>query len=97
MVASTPPPEPPQNSPVYDKISVSMPREMIIELKEIVGKGGVSQYITETIAERMRRDAMREWLREAEASGATYDEEYAAEIDAAFERAAESMRAEGSA
>ena len=68
-----------------------MPREILIELKGLVGKGGVSQYIAQATAKQMREDALREWMARAEAHGAAIDEEYAAEIDAAFERAAASL------
>lgn len=44
------------------KLSISMPEDLVDALQARVGRGAVSQYVTEAVAERLRLDLLDELL-----------------------------------
>lgn len=49
------------------KVSVSMPEELIAAVRERTGPGGFSRYVTEAVEGRLRLDLMDEYAAELEA------------------------------
>jgi hypothetical protein len=49
------------------KVSVSMPEELTVAVRERTGPGGFSRYVTEAVEERLRLDLMDEYAAELEA------------------------------
>lgn len=50
------------------KVSVQMPEELITAVCGLVGTGGFSQYVTEAVDRRHRRELLGEWIEEFEAA-----------------------------
>lgn len=50
------------------KVSVSMPGELIAAVRERTGPGGFSRYVTEAVDERLRLELMDEYAAELEAA-----------------------------
>jgi hypothetical protein len=50
------------------KVSVSMPEELITAVRERTGPGGFSRYVTEAVEERLRLDLMDEYAAELKAA-----------------------------
>lgn len=50
------------------KVSVSMPEELIAAVRERVGAGGFSRYVAEAVEERLRLELMDEYAAELEAA-----------------------------
>lgn len=84
-----PPPQPP--AVTTQKISVSMPTDIMIELRETVGRGQVSQFIATAVRHELRRAAMAKWLAETADEFEPADQRYAAEIEDAFARLEEEL------
>jgi Arc/MetJ-type ribon-helix-helix transcriptional regulator len=95
MVAALPPSQPPATT--IQKISVSMPTEMVVELRETVGRGHVSEFITTAVRHELRRAAMAKWLEETEQEFGPADATYAAEMEETFSRLAADMESGGRA
>lgn len=58
----------------YEKVSISMPSDMVAGLKEQVGSGGVSAYVTEAVRHRMQMDGLRELVERMEKKHGPADE-----------------------
>jgi hypothetical protein len=50
------------------KVSVSMPEDLTVAVRERTGPGGFSRYVTEAVEERLRLDLMDEYATELEAA-----------------------------
>jgi hypothetical protein len=50
------------------KVSVSMPEDLTVAVRERTGPGGFSRYVTEAVEERLRLDLMDEYAAELEAA-----------------------------
>lgn len=57
----------------YVKVSISMPSDLVDDLKEHVGAGGVSAYVAEAVRHRMQMDGHRELLTRMEAEHGAAD------------------------
>lgn len=71
------------DEPAFHKHSVTLPAATSEALRERVGARGVSAYVAEAVARQLRRDALREWIEEAEAKYGPVDE---AEVQAAMRK-----------
>lgn len=85
-MSSTPVPPPQPPAVTTQKISVSMPTDIMVELRETVGRGQVSQFIATAVRHELRRAAMAKWLAETADEFEPADVTYAAEIEDAFEQ-----------
>ena len=75
-----------------EKLSVSLPKSTVSNLREHVGRGAVSGFITEAVEEKLRREAMIQWLEEAEkARGRPLSSDELAEAEEPFIRAQQSL------
>jgi hypothetical protein len=50
------------------KVSVSMPEDLVAAVRERVGAGGFSRYVAEAVEERLRLELMDEYAAELEAA-----------------------------
>lgn len=57
------------------KVSVSMPSELVEAIRAETGAGGFSRYVTDAAQRRFRRDGLRRLLDELEAEHGPVDEE----------------------
>ncbi len=57
------------------KVSVSMPSELVEAIRAETGSGGFSRYVTEAAQRRLRREGLRKLLDELEAEYGPVDEE----------------------
>lgn len=90
-----PPPVPPEPTGTYQKISVSMPTEILVSLRDVAGRGNVSPYVTQAVRERLQRDYVAAWLERAARESGPPDEEFAAQLEAGYAEALESWMASG--
>jgi hypothetical protein len=52
----------------FQKVSVSMPEDLVAAVRERVGAGGFSRYVAEAVEERLRLELMDEYAAELEAA-----------------------------
>lgn len=50
----------------YVKVSISMPSELVANVKEHAGAGGVSAYVTEAVKHRLEMEGLAEIVAEME-------------------------------
>ena len=65
----------------YVKVSISMPSDMVAGLKEKVGAGGVSAYVTEAVKVQLQMDMLDEVLADMEAKHGPVDAQKVREIE----------------
>ena len=46
----------------YKKVSVTLPADLLDEIREKVGPGNLSRYLTEAADEKRRHEALDDWL-----------------------------------
>ena len=63
----------------YEMQSVSMPKATVAEVRDPVGNGEFSAYVTDAVQRQLRRDALAEILGRIEAKHGTVDEAKIAE------------------
>jgi Arc/MetJ-type ribon-helix-helix transcriptional regulator len=59
----------------FEKVSVSLPSELIAAIRARTGVGGFSRYVTEAVQERIRLDLLDDLSAELEAEYGPIDEE----------------------
>ena len=67
----------------FEKKSVSLPRDVIAEVRQRVGIRKFSAYITEAVVQRLKRDALNDILQSMEAKFGPADD---AEVSAIAQR-----------
>jgi Arc/MetJ-type ribon-helix-helix transcriptional regulator len=78
------------------KVSVSMPESLASEIRNRVGPGAFSRYVTEAAHHKLKQDQLTELLADMEAaSGPVSDDELAA-VEAVWLEAEDSWRRRGS-
>jgi hypothetical protein len=46
----------------YKKVSVTLPADLLDEIRERVGPGNLSRYLTEAAEQKRRHEALDEWI-----------------------------------
>jgi hypothetical protein len=63
----------------YKKVSVTLPADLLDEIRERVGPGNLSRYLTEAAEQKRRHEALGEWLDRMEDEHGPIPEEALAE------------------
>ncbi|WP_459985653.1 ribbon-helix-helix domain-containing protein [Nocardioides sp. AN3] len=58
----------------YVKVSISMPGDLVEQVKERAGSGGVSAYVTDAVRHRMQMEGLRDLVERMEAKHGPADE-----------------------
>jgi Arc/MetJ-type ribon-helix-helix transcriptional regulator len=78
------------------KVSVSMPESLAREIRERVGPGAFSRYVTEAAHHKLKQDQLTELLADMEAANGPVSDDELAAVEAVWLEAEESWRDRGS-
>lgn len=65
----------------YKKVSVTLPADLLDEIRGKVGRGNLSRFLTEAAEEKQRHEALDEWLARMDAEHGPVSVEAAREAD----------------